>query len=105
MWIDAPDRNAVFFRYLYLQLLDILTTLAFLLHGVQEANPLVRLALAIFPNPVMALLAVKTLAVALGLYCWLARRTRVLAKINVLFAALIAWNLVALIVGALRTAP
>jgi len=44
---------------------------------------------------------VKLLAILLGIYCWRMGRQRLLSKINLYFAALIAWNLIALIVGAL----
>jgi hypothetical protein len=33
----------------------------------------------------------------LGLYCWRQGRRQLLFRINILFAALVAWNLVALI--------
>lgn len=40
--------NSLIFQYSYLQVLDLLTTVAFLINGVKEANPL---------------------AIALGVYC------------------------------------
>ena len=40
---------------------------------------------------------VKAAAVILGVYCWHMGRERTLLRINILFALLIAWNLVALI--------
>ena len=92
-------------QYTYLQILDFLTTIAFLVNGVAEANPVVRFVLTVVPNPVAGLLAVKLLAVLLGIYCWRLRRERLLGYINVLFAALIAWNLVALILGSLAARP
>lgn len=91
-------------QYSYLQLLDLLTTLAFLIHGVQEANPMVRLAMASAPNPLGGLLLVKLAALALGFYCWRSDRMLLLVRINLLFALLIAWNLVALILGSLHPA-
>jgi F0F1-type ATP synthase membrane subunit a len=84
-------------------MLDLLTTLAFLLHGVQEGNPLVRLALRYSSNPLGGLLLVKMLALSLGFYCWRCGRQRLLTRINFLFAIVVAWNLLALIAGGLRT--
>jgi hypothetical protein len=81
--------------------LDFLTTVAFLMNG---GNPLVRLALAATPNPISGLLLVKGLAVALGVFCWWIGRERLLWRINILFAILIAWNLVALILRSLPAA-
>lgn len=91
--------NQLLLQYSYLQVLDFMTTVAFLLHGVREGNPLVRVALRFAPNPLSGLLAVKILAVALGLYCWRAGRERLLVKINILFAIIVAWNIAALIMG------
>jgi hypothetical protein len=93
--------NQLFLQYSYLQMLDFMTTLAFLLNGVGEANPVVRLALLYSPNPVGGLLVVKLVALALGVYCWRAGRQRLLVRINILFAFLVAWNLVALIANSL----
>ncbi len=82
-----------------------MTTVAFLMHGIHEGNPLVRFALHYAPNPLGGLVAVKALAIALGLYCWKCGRQRLLIRINVMFALVVAWNLVALILGsnALKT--
>lgn len=91
--------NQLLVQYSYLQLLDFLTTVAFLLNGVREGNPLVRLAIDIAPNPLGGLLAVKALAILLGIYCWRLGRDRTLMRINILFALLVAWNLAALIIG------
>ena len=93
--------NQLFLQYSYLQMLDFMTTLAFLLNGVGEANPVVRFALQYSPNPVGGLLAVKLVALALGVYCWRAGRQRLLGRINILFALLVAWNLFALIANLL----
>jgi uncharacterized protein DUF5658 len=96
--------SQLLWQYSYLQVLDFLTTVAFLMNGVKEGNPLVRLALAATPNPIGGLLLVKVLAVMLGVFCWWVGRERLLSRINILFAILIAWNLVALILGSLPAA-
>lgn len=90
--------NQLLLQYAYLQMLDFLTTVAFLLHGIREANPLVRMALLYAPHPLGGLLMVKAAAIGLGLYCWRHGRNRLLSRINLLFAAVVAWNLAALIV-------
>ena len=81
----------------YFQFLDLLTTVIFLLHGVQEANPVVRLALRVAPSPLLGLLIVKVAALALWVYCWRLGRQGLLLRINVLFAILVCWNLVAVL--------
>ncbi len=93
--------NYLLLQYAYLQVLDFLTTVAFLLQGVREGNPLVRLAITYAPNPLSGLLLVKAVAVCLGLYCWHRGRDRVLMKMNWMFAFVVAWNLFSMIMGTL----
>lgn len=92
--------NQLIVQYSYLQVLDFLTTIAFLMTGVKEGNPLVRAMLSYSSSAVMGLVLIKVAAVLLGVFCWRMGRQRTLQRINILFAAVIAWNLVALIVGA-----
>lgn len=94
--------NQLLMQYSYLQVLDFLTTIAFLLNGVREGNPLVRMAMQVSPNPMVGLLLVKVAAVGLGLYCWRMGRNQVLGRINFMFAAVVAWNLAALILGTVQ---
>lgn len=85
--------------YTYLQALDLLTTIAFLLAGVREGNPLVRWTMALAPNPLLGLVCVKAAAMALGISCWASGRQTLLRRVNVCFALLVAWNLACLILG------
>ena len=86
-------------QFAYLQGLDILTTLAFLLAGVQEGNPLVRAAMRFASTPLLGLIAIKASALLLGGFCWWSGRVRLLQRANLFFAVLVAWNLVCLILG------
>jgi hypothetical protein len=86
-------------QYSYLQVLDLLTTLAFIANGVSEANPLVAFAMTKMQSPLVGLAIVKLVALALGFYCWRNGRLTLLSKANLAFALLIAWNLLALIVA------
>jgi hypothetical protein len=86
-------------QYSYLQVLDFLTTVAFLVQGIREGNPIVRLALTYAPNPLGGLLFIKLLAVFLGFYCWKVGKQRLLGRMNVMFALVVAWNMGALIMG------
>jgi hypothetical protein len=95
----VPSLGRLFLQFAYLQVLDLLTTVAFILSGVEEGNPLVRWIMQSAPHPFYGLLAVKLAAIALGIYCWTRGRNRLLARINVLYALLIAYNLVCLILG------
>jgi len=96
--------NYQLLQFSYLQMLDFLSTTAFLAYGIQEGNPLVRLAIVVAPSPLAGLLLVKVLAMMLGVYCWWQGKQRLLSRINLLFAVVIAWNLVALIIGAIQPA-
>jgi hypothetical protein len=87
-------------QFSYLQLLDLLTTLVFLSGGLKEANPVVRLALAVSPSPLVGLLSVKLFAIAMAVYCWRTSRNRLLNLANLFFAALVIWNLLALLARA-----
>lgn len=100
---DRSPLNQLLWQYFYLQVLDFLTTIAFLVNGVREGNPLVRLAIGVGTNPIESLLVVKLLAILLGFYCWRVRKRQLLSRINLLFAALVAWNLIALIVSSVRS--
>ena len=97
---EDPLVNQLLLQYAYLQVLDLLTTLAFMLHGVREGNPLVRFMMRSTTNPLSGLLLVKVLAAGLGLYCWRLGRGKLLSRINILFAVIVAWNLAALILAA-----
>lgn len=97
--------NQLLLQYAYLQVLDFLTTIAFMINGVREGNPLVRLAVHYAPHPLGGLVAVKVAAVSLGLYCWVRGRDRLLSRINLLFAVLVAWNLAALIIATAERTP
>lgn len=86
-------------QFVYLQVLDVLTTMAFLLNGVAESNPVVRWAMRSAPDPFSGLVLLKIAALGLGGYCMLSARTKLLRKVNLFFAGLVAYNLVALILA------
>ena len=90
--------NHLFLQYSYLQMLDFLTTLAFLLNGVEEGTPDVRWALGLSSSPLSGLLLVKFVAIVLGIVCWRLGRGRLLFRMNLLFALVVTWNVVAIIV-------
>src|SRR4051794_30653395 len=83
----------------YLQILDALSTVAFLMLGVHEANPLVRFAFSLGLGPIAGLALVKGAALTIGAYCAMKGREKLLGRANLLFAALVAWNLLAVILG------
>jgi len=83
-------------EFAVLQVFDLVSTLTFLRHGVAEANPLMRMALAVSVPGVVALGVPKVFAVALAAYAWRSGGTRLLRRVNFIFGACVVWNLVAL---------
>jgi|WetSurMetagenome_2_1015567.scaffolds.fasta_scaffold370224_2 hypothetical protein len=94
-----PEAARPLILFVYLQALDVLTTMAFLLGGVREANPLVNWAMGIFGDATVALVAIKLAALLLGFVCWITGRERLLRRANVYFALLVGWNLWCLILA------
>jgi len=86
-------------QYSYLQVLDFMTTLAFLVNGIQEGNPLVNYAIRYGPTPLGGLFLIKLAAVGLGVYCWRFGKIKLLGRMNIMFAIVVTWNLAALIVA------
>ncbi|MBI3645100.1 MAG: hypothetical protein HY233_03945 [Acidobacteriales bacterium] len=91
---------SLFFQFAYLQILDLMTTVAFLLNGGKEANPFIRFVVGVAPNPIAGLVVMKVLALGLALYCVRRAKTQLLTRVNVFFACLVVWNLVVLIISA-----
>ena len=89
--------QASFQLFLYLQVLDLLTTLVGLRLGLQEVSPFVRHLMRL--DPTVGLLASKVLAVVLGGYCLWTQRHRLIGWINYWYAALVAWNLCIILAG------
>jgi hypothetical protein len=96
--LASPNRLALII-FGYMQVLDLLSTLAFLQGGVQEANPIVRIAMEATRSPIVGLTVVKSLGLMMGVYCWRSRRVQLLERVNVFFALLVAYNLCCLILA------
>ncbi len=77
--------------FLYLQVLDVLSTLIGFSLGNAEASPFIRLLIRW--GPLAGLAASKLCAVALVLVCYRLGRASLIRWINYWYAALIVWNL------------
>ena len=89
-----PDSSAVVSVvevFLYLQLLDFMTTIIGLKVGVQEFSPFIRLLMRW--DPTIGVAISKLIAGLLGGICLWRGKIRVIKWINYAFAALVAWNL------------
>ena len=85
--------------FLYLQVLDFLTTLIGMKIGLGEASPFIRWLMQV--DPAVGLALSKILALTLGGLClWLNKR-HLVRWINYWYAGLVIWNMT-LIVGVLR---
>ena len=78
--------------FIYLQLLDFLTTLLGLRLGASEASPFIRMLMQLGPAEGLALS--KAVALSLGGLCIWLNRQHLIRWINYWYAALVAWNLV-----------
>jgi len=84
-------------QFIYLQLLDILTTLACLVHGVQESNPLVQHLMNAMGSAAAGLAVTKLLAFGVALVCWRRGKHKLLWGVNLFYSFIVVWNLVALL--------
>jgi hypothetical protein len=81
--------------FIYLQLLDLLTTLLGLRLGAAEASPFVRLLM--HAGPAVGIAASKVLALGLGAYCVYTRRLGLIRVASYWYGGLVAWNLIILL--------
>ena len=78
--------------FIFLQLLDVLTTLTALKHGGQEINPFIRQMMGA-TGTFEGLILCKVLVIAMAAVVLWNRRARVIVTVNYLFAGLVVWNL------------
>lgn len=83
--------------FLYLQVLDFLTTLVGLKLGVSEASPFIRSLMHFGPS--FAVGASKFMALAIAGLCVGLNRSYLVRWINYWYAALIVWNLCNILVA------
>jgi hypothetical protein len=77
--------------FLYLQVLDFMTTLVGLKYGLSEGSPFVRWLMAWGPEA--GAMASKVVAVVLALLCLRLRRRHLIGWINWWYGGLVLWNL------------
>lgn len=90
--MTTSGEQIVYMRiFLYLQVLDVLTTLVGLKLGAAEANPFIRWMMHWHPGG--AIVASKLVALGLAGLCIWSGRHRVLRRISYWYASLVVWNL------------
>jgi len=77
--------------FLYLQVLDALTTWLGFRVGLSEASPFIQLLMHV--GPLAGLLVSKIVAFVLGGYCVWRKRFAVIKWINYWYAGLVVWNM------------
>jgi hypothetical protein len=81
--------------FIYLQLLDVLTTLVGLKLGAAEASPFIRVLMHI--GPTAGVLASKVLALGIGAVCIYTRKHHLIRWITYWYGGLVVWNLMVLL--------
>lgn len=77
--------------FLYLQLLDLLTTLVGFKMGAAEASPFIRVLMHL--GPAMGVLLSKMAALGLAGLCVLLNRRHLIRYVSYWYAGLVVWNL------------
>lgn len=77
--------------FIYLQLLDLLTTLVGFNMGASEASPFIRILM--YAGPVTGVAVSKLLAVALGGVCVYLRKQHLIRWATYWYSGLVVWNL------------
>ena len=78
--------------FVYLQLLDFLTTLIGFRLGTSEASPFIAMLIHA-SSPAIGVAASKLLGLGIGALCLLMNRPRLVTWINYWYAAIVLWNL------------
>jgi hypothetical protein len=78
--------------FIYLQVLDFITTMIGFRVGANEASPFI-VKLIYYTSPAMGVAASKLVALGVGALCVATHRTRLVSWINYWYAGLVVWNL------------
>jgi hypothetical protein len=81
--------------FIYLQLLDVLTTLVGFKLGAAEASPFVRVLMHI--GPAAGVMVSKVLALGIGAICIYTRKHHLIRWITYWYGGLVVWNLMVLL--------
>ncbi|PWT99977.1 MAG: hypothetical protein C5B51_25990 [Terriglobia bacterium] len=86
---------SVVYIFIYLQLLDLLTTLAGFRLGAVEASPFIRLLM--HAGPAAGVIAAKVFALGLGAYCVYLKKQKLIRWITYWYGGLVVWNLMVML--------
>ena len=86
---------AIYQIFIYLQLLDLLTTLVGFKLGAAEASPFIRMLM--HAGPAVGVLVSKLLALGLGAVCVYARKNHLIRWATYWYGGLVVWNLIVML--------
>lgn len=86
--------------FLFLQALDVMTTMLGLLLGGTELNPVIRWAIGYFGSSVAGILVVKSLCLPFMAWCGAEHRERLLLLACYWFGAVVFWNFLGIALAA-----
>ena len=89
---------SITYIFIYLQLLDLLTTFVGFRMGAAEASPFIRAMMHL--GPAFGVGASKLLALGLGALCVYTKREHIIRWISFWYAGLIVWNLMVMLAAA-----
>lgn len=89
--IFKGDTMSYLAAFLYLQLLDFLTTMVGIRFGLSESSPFIRWMM--YANPAVGLAISKMVAVLIAGICIAINRPNLIKWVNGWYAALVVWNL------------
>ena len=86
---------AISYIFIYLQLLDLLTTLVGFRLGAREASPFIRMLMHV--GPAAGVMASKVLSLGLGALCVYYKKDHLIRWVSYWYGALVVWNLMILL--------
>ena len=87
--------------FIYLQLLDLLTTLLGFRLGAAEASPFIRLMM--HAGPLNGVIVSKVLALGIGALCIYTNKSHVIRWISYWYGGLVIWNLMVMLTASGHT--
>ena len=88
---------SIYHIFVYLQLLDLLTTLVGFRMGASEASPFIRMLMHV--GPAVGVIASKVLALGIGAVCVAVNKGHLIRWISYWYGGLIIWNLMVMLVA------
>ena len=86
---------SIYHIFVYLQLLDLLTTLVGFRMGAAEASPFIRVLM--HAGPMMGVVVSKVLALGIGAVCVAVNKAHLIRWISYWYGALVIWNLIVML--------